>query len=69
MPKYEIKLEFYGKLLKTTVEAENEWKAIEIVKKRVNIFSIQPVIECNEYSDKYMFNRLCNIINGEKGSN
>jgi hypothetical protein len=68
MPKYEIKLEFFGKYLKTTVEAETEHKAIEAITKRINILSVEPVIECNEYSNKDMFNHLWNIINGKKNN-
>lgn len=41
MKNYTVYFEIYGKNMKTTVMAENEIKAVEIVKSKINIYKVE----------------------------
>jgi len=59
MPKYDVYFEFYGKNMKTTVDAKSEDRAIAIVRNRINILKIE------EVEAKYKpFDFLDDIVNG-----
>jgi hypothetical protein len=43
MPKYNVKFEFYGRTMQTTIEAESQYEARRLVRNRVNIHAIDEV--------------------------
>jgi hypothetical protein len=41
MPTFDVYIEFYGKKLKTAIKADNEFRAEQKVKDRINILKVE----------------------------
>lgn len=63
---YEVKFEFFGKYLRTSVEAENEREARDMIRERLHIISVLQVKEPDWDKKNDVFNDLWNIVNRGK---